>query len=286
MFFYDAQKAVFSHFNLGKNPWDNGVQFKTAYLDRDTFNVKTRFNADFWFTVSNDVNPGKSGLKAVVERPQIFKVCINDVPVSATPNDWWLDKNFGVYDIGKNVKPGENKITVKVQPMSVFAELESIYILGDFNAESANKGFKIIKAGDLKLGSWKNQGLPMYSNEVVYGHHFNIIKKPEIRYVIKLNKWRGTLADINVNGKNICMFYPPYELDITDFIKDGDNSINVTVTGSLKNTLGPFHGKDILGATRPAMFQKGNEKGYPAGDQYNLRDYGLLEDFDLCSNQQ
>jgi hypothetical protein len=286
MFFYDAEKAAFSHFNLVKDPWDNGVQFKTSYLDKDTFNVKTNFSADFWFTVSNDVDPEKSGLKAVVERPQIFKVFINDVPVIANANDWWLDKNFGVYDIGKNVKPGKNKITVKVQPMSIFAELESIYILGDFNLVSADKGFKIIKVGELELGSWKNQGLPMYSNNVVYGHHYNIVKKPGIKYVIKLNKWKGTVANVNVNGKNSCLFCRPYELDITGFVKDGDNSIKVTVTGSLKNTLGPFHGKDILGAARPAMFQKGNEKGYPPGDQYNLRDYGLVEDFDLYSYKQ
>lgn len=284
MFFYDAGKAVFSRFNLGKNPWDIGVQFKTAYLDKDTFNVKTNFSADFWFTVSNDVDFSK--LKAVVERPQIFKVFINDVLVTANVNDWHLDKNFGVYDIGKNVRPGRNKITVKVQPMSIFAELESIYIMGDFNLAYAEKGFKIMKAGELKLGSWKNQGLPMYSNKVVYQHHYHINKKPGTRYAIHLNKWKGSVTDVNVNGNNVCLFYPPYESDITNFIKDGDNSVSVTVTGSLKNTLGPFHGKDIPGAARPAMFQKGNEKGYPPGDQYNLRDYGLLEDFDLCSNQQ
>lgn len=279
MFFYDAEKAAFANFNLGKNPWDNGAQFKTSYLDKDTFNVKTNFSAAFWFIVSNDVNLQK--MKAVVERPRIFKVFINDVPVIANANDWWLDKNFGVYDIGKNVKPGRNKITVKVQPMSIFAELESIYILGDFNLESADKGFKIIKAGAIKLGSWKNQGLQMYSNDVVYGHHYNIVRKPGEKYVLKLNKWKGTVADVNVNGKSICVFSPPYESDVTGFIKDGDNSMNVTVTGSLKNTLGPFHGKDVLGAARPAMFQKGNEKGYPPGNQYILRDYGLFEEFEL-----
>ena len=284
MYFYDASKAVFAHFGLGKNPWDNGVQFKSAYLDKDTFNVKTNFSAVFWFTVSNDADFSK--LKAVVERPQIFKVFINDVPVIANANDWWLDKNFGVYDIGKNVKPGKNKITVKVQPMSIFAELESIYILGDFNAESANKGFEIMKAGKLNLGSWKNQGLPMYSNDVVYGHQYNIVKNPGMRYRIKLNKWNGTVANVDVNGKNICMFCSPYELDITDFIKDGNNLINVIVTGSLKNTLGPLHGKIIPGAARTFMFQKGNEKGYPAGSQYNLLDYGLFEDFDLYSYKQ
>src|ERR1035437_8360517 len=119
--------------------------------------------------------------------------------------------------------------------MSIFAELESIYILGDFNLVSADKGFKIIKAGELELGSWKNQGLPMYSNNVVYGHHYNLKKKPGSKYVIKLNMWKGTVAEVNMNGNQMCIFYPPYEVDITSFVKDGDNSVKVTVTGSLKN---------------------------------------------------
>ncbi len=284
MYFYDAQKAEFSYFKLKGNPWDNGVQFKTQYLDMDTFNAETNFSAIYWFTVSNDANI--SSLKAVVERPEIFKIFINDVPVIANANDWWLDKKFGVYDIGENVKTGKNKITVKVQPMSIFAELESIYILGDFNLQSANKGFKIIKASELNLGSWKNQGLPMYSEDVVYEHHFNLVKNQEMTYVIKLNKWKGTVANVNVNGKSICMFYPPYELDITDFVKDGDNIIKLVVTGSLKNTFGPLHGNAALGAAWPQMFQQKGENGYPAGDQYNLLDYGLYEDFDLYSNKQ
>ena len=282
MYFYDAQKAEFSYFKMKGNPWDNGVQYKSAYLDKDTFNVKTNFSAVFWFTVSNDVNFSK--LKAVVERPEIFKVFINDVPVTANANDWWLDKKFGVYDIGKKVRPGRNKITVKVQPMSIFAELESIYILGDFNVGFAAKGFKIVKAGELNIGSWKKQGLPMYCNDVDYEHHYNIVKKPEDKYVIKLNKWNGTVASINVNGKNLCMFCSPYELDVTDFVKDGDNQIKVIVTGSLKNTFGPLHGNFAPGAAWPEMFRQKGENGYPAGDQYNLSDYGLFEDFDLYSN--
>jgi hypothetical protein len=87
-----------------------------------------------------------------------------------------------------------------------------------------------------------------------------------------------------VNGKTIYVFYPPYEADITDLMKDGDNSIKVIVTGSLKNTLGPLHGNFGPGAAWPGMFRVSGEKGYPAGNLYNSFDYGLFEDFSLISN--
>ena len=42
------------------------------------------------------------------------------------------------------------------------------------------------------------------------------------------------------------------------------NTIEVTVIGTLKNTLGPHHGKPALGTAWPAMFQKAPSPGPPA----------------------
>ena len=35
--------------------------------------------------------------------------------------------------------------------------------------------------------------------------------------------------------------WKPYTLDISEFVKPGENSIEITLTGSLRNLLGPFH---------------------------------------------
>jgi hypothetical protein len=57
--------------------------------------------------------------------------------------------------------------------------------------------------------------------------------------------------------------------------------VDVTVIGTLKNTLGPHHGKPALGAAWPAGFQKGPNSGPPPGADYSTVAYGLFEPFVL-----
>ena len=52
---------------------------------------------------------------------------------------WWLDRSFGVFNIGTAVKTGENIITLKTSPMKIHAEVEPVYIVGDFSVKPAEK---------------------------------------------------------------------------------------------------------------------------------------------------
>jgi len=55
----------------------------------------------------------------------------------------------------------------------------------------------------------------------------------------------------------------------------------VAVIGTLKNTLGPFHNKPLLGRAWPSGFQQGAKDGRPAGKDYSVVGYGLFEDFKI-----
>jgi hypothetical protein len=68
---------------------------------------------------------------------------------------------------------------------------------------------------------------------------------------------------------------------VTKQIKNGDNDIEVTVIGTLKNTLGPHHGNPGLGSAWPGMFQRGPNPGPPPGEAYSTVGYGLFEPFML-----
>ena len=47
------------------------------------------------------------------------------------------------------------------------------------------------------------------------------------------------IADVTVNGKPAGrLLFMPYELDITEFVEPGENTVEVTVTGSMANTYG------------------------------------------------
>jgi len=57
------------------------------------------------------------------------------------------------------------------------------------------------------------------------------------------------------------------------------NNVEVKVTGSLKNLLGPHFNNPEPGLVGPWHFR--NVKTYPAGKDYQMIDYGLIEEFQL-----
>jgi hypothetical protein len=224
----------------------------------------------------------KKTMKAVVENPELFQVSINGRLLKPLKNRWWLDKAFGVFDIGENVQSGENVVTVKSSPFTIFTELEPIYILGDFAVEGASKGFRIVDSRPLNFGSWVDQGMPFYAHGVKYAKQCQIstAELKSKRFAVQLGRWSGTIAKVNVNGKSVGeIAFAPFELDVTRFLKSGKNDIVVTVYGSLKNTLGPHHNNPQLGRAWPGSFQQGEKDGYPPGSKYSLVGYGLLDDF-------
>ena len=166
--------------------------------------------------------------------------------------------------------------------MKIHAEIEPVYLLGEFTLAPAVKGWSV-KAPHEKLetGSWKGQGLPFYSWDMTYRRNFNIAAKSDY-YEIGLGEWVGTVAEVYVNGKHAgTVSLPTDRIPVTGLIKEGDNQIEVNITGSLKNLLGPHHNNPKPGLSSPWHWR--NIKTYPSGDQYQLIDYGLMDNIYLYS---
>jgi hypothetical protein len=164
--------------------------------------------------------------------------------------------------------------------MKIHAEIEPVYIVGDFSVVSADKGWAIEKPSSLYvLGSWKTQGLPFYSWGVTYSKEFNIANA-DGKWEVAFGRWNGTMAEVSVNGKQApIVAFPPYKSDISGLIKTGKNTIDVKVIGSLKNLLGPHHNNPKPGFVSPWIWR--NVNSYPSGKEYQILDYGLFEDFNL-----
>ena len=75
--------------------------------------------------------------------------------------------------------------------------------------------------------------------------------------------------------------HQPWQCEVTDLIRPGRNTVEVTVIGTLKNTLGPHHDGPTAGRAWPGMFHKGPEPGPPPGEKYDTIGYGLFEPFVL-----
>ena len=279
IYFYKASQFAFAQNGMGRNPWDSAVQFRDELISR-TFGADSGFEATYKFTIERQV---PKRLCIVIERPDLYDIKCNGKAVSAMKDAWWLDKVFGKIDIADAAGVGENTVTITASPFTIYHEIESAYVLGAFTLKGTDSGFVIAGGSEpaLKLGSWKEQGCPFYAAGVCYKRAFNITQ-PAGQYLVELDKWYGSVAEIIVNGKSAGhIAYKPWQCDVTDLIKKGTNTVEVIVIGTLKNTLGPHHAGKGLGSAWPGMFQQGPETGPPPGKDYHTVDYGLFEPFVL-----
>ncbi|MDR2969533.1 MAG: hypothetical protein LBV32_08025 [Tannerellaceae bacterium] len=272
-----ANIAYKAHGFANGNPWNSSVQYKRNILDRDNF-TDGGFTATYRFTVNDDFDYSK--MQLVTERPEFFKVTVNGNAVTAVPGKWWLDRSFGVYQMGGYVKKGVNTIRLNVTPMSIFAEIEPVYVLGDFAVVPEAKGWSIsAPVNTLALGSWKAQKQPFYSWDMKYSKSYTLTDMAGT-YLVQLGQWAGTVAEVYVNGvKAGIIGYDPYQLDVTPHLKEGINQIDVHVIGSLKNLLGPHYRNPAPGLASPGHWKNISEP--IAGVDYQMMDYGLMEDFEL-----
>jgi hypothetical protein len=279
VYFFTAQEEIFKHYGFAGNPWLSTTQFKTEILDKDHFPEDSGFEAAFHFNIAPGVP--SSGMQAVVERPWLWKVLVNGVEVKAPEDATWIDPDFGRYDIAAQAHAGQNVLTLIAQPFTVHHELEPVYILGNFGVKAEPAGWSIVPAAALTTGPWKAQGLPFFSDKVEYSRHYTL--KPGQPASVRLGKWWGTTAEVRVNGKSAgALVSRPWEVNIAPLVKDGDNEIDVVVYGSLKNVFGPHLGKMNRGLVTPWSHRyPPTPLAQPAGADYDLDGYGLMEDFSV-----
>lgn len=274
----EACNRLFRHFGSG-NPWDSAIQFRRTTVERDTL-TRGDIRVLYHFVVADRFDT--RDLKLVAEQPGIWKVRFNGAPVEAAAPDTLLDSRFGVYRVGDRVRTGTNTVELSVSPMSIYAEIAPVYLFGNFSLESAGAGW-IVRGpvGKLRTGSWKRQGHPFYAWDVAYAREYDV-EDPAAGYTLRLNGWEGTLVRVFVNGKKAGIIaWQPYTFDLSPYLRKGRNRVEVRVVGSLKNLFGPHYATD-RGIAGPWHWN--NVRKQLPGSDYDQRDYGLTEDFEvLCS---
>ncbi|MCP4313642.1 MAG: hypothetical protein GY790_20505 [Bacteroidetes bacterium] len=282
-YFMDALLALFDSHGLEMgNPWQHKIQYRQEYVKRDTFPENSGFEASYHFNLSHEMDTDAfAKIKAVVEGHELWDVYINGNLVQKEEESYWIDKDFHYFPVGDYLKPGKNTLTLKASKMSLYAELMPVYITGPFLVHPLKSGFEITDGALNSMGSWKDQGLPFYSHKVSYSRTFQI-EEADADYAIRLKQWKGTTAEVYVNGQKagqIC--WAPYELQVGHLLKEGENQITVKVVGSLKNTFGHFFKTWESVLNGPGDWNVSPAGEIPSIDQYSLMDYGLYEPFEL-----
>lgn len=287
VYFMDALIGLFNENGIEMgNPWQHKIQYKKNYLELDS-----SFNSSSWFEVSYHFEINKTlgaeamkSIRAVVERPDLWQVSINDHELTKLEGKYWIDKDFPVFEVGEFLRKGRNTLTLKAPRMHILAEVMPVYLLGDFLVLPGDKGFEIADGNLSSLGSWRKAGLPFYSQKVSYSQSFSVNKSESSYYKVRLTNWNGSVSEVLVNGKPAGIIaWQPYELDVTSLLKEGENEVVVKVCGSLKNTFGFFYQANDNWIFGPHSWNEAPEKSPPASE-YFLMDYGLYEPFELVKH--
>jgi hypothetical protein len=90
--------------------------------------------------------------------------------------------------------------------------------------------------GILSTGSWLKQGLRSYSGAIRMRQNF-ASSSTDNNVILDLGVVRGT-AEATLNGHSLgARFLPPYRFDLTQYVRAGENELELLVTNTLANFL-------------------------------------------------
>jgi hypothetical protein len=137
---YEANRFIWRKHGFDVNPWEHAVQFRKEILERSLGGDRSGFEAVYRFRVNEKI---PADLAVVIERPDLYHVTLNNRKLRPVTGQWWLDRSFGRISIADAAKLGENVLTLRAGPMTMYHELESVYILGSFALTPVGSGFMI-----------------------------------------------------------------------------------------------------------------------------------------------
>ena len=218
------------------------------------------------YTVNIDTLPTKCQL--LCEDTNTKEIFVNGACVKDTaPSS--LELASLCYDVADLLRVGENEIVISIdyyQGQQVYyalfgenvteslknclaydTDIEPIYLKGDFGVfGKLDAGSKqdMLLGYDFTLGAQKSDieclisdGFPFFAGDITLTQSITLDKTD---YMLVLPE-RFHIAEIKVNGKMAGKLMLSRKLDLSKHLKIGENQIEITLTISNRNLLGPFH---------------------------------------------
>ncbi|MGQ9629689.1 MAG: glycosyl hydrolase [bacterium] len=264
-------------------------------IQREIVEMCRDVDVELEYTFYVDFDPDPNGeWYLVMELPGEHTIRFNDTDLKYEDAGWWRDISFRRVPIGGRIRRGENKIYMRrrftIDPdiarkildgtihesvlnvLSFPVEFESVYILGDFavtsNERPVERKDAIGYSGDFFLrppsrtlegGELVTSGYPFYSGSIILRQKVSIdgdALKSGRPIFIDLGRPNAIVAKVRVNGEEAgVVLWAPYSAEATRFLREGENEVEVVLTNSNRNLLGPHHHIDgELGRVGPGSF--------------------------------
>ena len=257
---YDNVSVI--HHRLLKNRRDCDLEMEFA------FNIRSDFKKD-------------TPLKLICETPEIFTFALNGKEFKANAQGKLFDHAFRVIPLPDNLKCGENIISLKcryTQSAEVYAalpkaekfeteynkltfdtEIECIYLAGDFQVAHDGGIEKLDRGADRYCGKFSlgaplidseldvsdlvKSGMTFFAGSAVISKQIELTadEAANIKY-LRFKPIGANSYCIKINGMKVGFCYiGQFTVPVKNTLHCGTNTIEIEITISLRNLLGPHH---------------------------------------------
>jgi hypothetical protein len=205
-------------------------------------------------------------LELVLESPRHFTISFNGVEIpTQADNGFWRDTAFRRLALpGAALRRGHNEIILRGS-FRTDSELESMYLTGAFGVQMRRLGEEKRSNGlvfdryaperritpapvsisgpdsggsiDLTAG-----GLAFFAGTAVLTRKVQIEQPPTGAVYFSLGRLNAAVARLRVNGQDMgALAWEPLRWEIGGALRAGENLLEIELTGTLRNLLGPHH---------------------------------------------
>lgn len=220
-----------------------------------------------------------SGVELVIEGAEHYRILLNGIDASHAPAGWFVDRSMDRVPLSGIVQ-GINELELQCLYHQAM-EVEDVYLIGDF---AVNPDRRIVKEPEfLRAGDWCLQGYFHYNGSMVYHADYEHLTESDRRIILELGDCSAVTTEIRVNGQSAG--HIPWKsadgVDLTPFLVQGLNRLEIEVMGSPRNMFGPFH--QALGSSPTTSWESFRKEGKEYTPQYLIQPYGLLGQVKLWS---
>jgi hypothetical protein len=205
-----------------------------------------------------------------------WKVFVNGEQLHSAPARSSIDSQMQQLDIASHARMGENVIVVGLTVTSpTDGVLDLLKITGDFSLERTDDEWHIAPPRTiLKPESWTDQGYPFYSGRGVYRRTLTLPAHATDRRIILQPQMADDALETVVNGNRAGVrLWDPYDIDITEFVQPGENTLELRVANTLINLLEAVQRPSgLAGAPGVGLYEQFNLNTLSEGRMSRARD--------------
>jgi hypothetical protein len=206
---------------------------------------ETDYPIPVWYRVPFQANYLPPKLSLIVDgfAGSEWSLFVNGERVTTEPVRSQIDGQMLAVDITPHLRQGENLIALRlVVTNPTNGLLDLLKLTGDFSLASQGNGGQMYSMEaprtSLQPETWTTQGYPYFSGRAVYRKHFELPDSFDGQRVFLEPEMEDDVLEVLVNGQSAGVrLWEPYQMEITDLVKPGENTIELRVANTLVNLL-------------------------------------------------